>query len=111
MGDLPDTADLPPLRSAREALRPVRGRQAERALTHPAQRRADRLRAQCDMLRIALDDEQIRRAKLKTETEQMVSLLKEYIALPDQDRASHTAVFCAQAASRLSAVECALMED
>jgi len=75
------------------------------------QRRADRLSARVDMLRIALDDEQIRRAKLKTETEQMVSLLKEYIALPDQDRASHTAAFCAQAASRLSAVECALMEE
>ena len=34
-----------------------------------------------------------------------------HIALPDQDRASHTAAFCAQAASRLSAVECALMEE
>ena len=76
-----------------------------------AQRKADRLSARIDMLRIALDDEQIRRAKLKAETEQMVSLLKEYIALPDTDRASHTSAFCAQAAARLSAVECALMQE
>jgi len=75
------------------------------------QRRADRLSAHVDVLRIALDDEQIRRAKLKAETEQMVTLLKEYIALPESDRADHTAVFCSQAAARLSAVECALMEE
>ena len=75
------------------------------------QRRADRLSAHVDVLRIALDDEQIRRAKLKAETEQMVSLLKEYIALPDADRPDHTAAFCAQAAARLSAVECALMDE
>ena len=76
-----------------------------------AQRRADRLSAHVDVLRIALDDEQIRRAKLKAETEQMVTMLKEYIALPAQDRADHTDAFCAQAAARLSAVECALMEE
>jgi len=75
------------------------------------QRRADRLSARVDVLRIALDDEQIRRAKLKAETEQMVSLIKEFIALPDTDRAGYTSAFCNQAAARLSAVECALMEE
>ena len=82
------------------------------ALTNgDAQRRADRLSAHVDVLRIALDDEQIRRAKLKAETEQMVTLLKEYIALPAADRAGNAALFCSQAAARLSAVECALMEE
>jgi len=76
-----------------------------------AQRRADRLSARVDMLRIALDDEQIRSAKLKAETEQMVTIVKEYIALPEAERMNHTAAFCAQAASRLSAVECALMQE
>ena len=76
-----------------------------------AQRRADRLSARVDVLRIALDDEQIRRAKLKAETEQMVCLLKEYIALPAMERTDHTAAFCTQAAARLSAIECALMEE
>ena len=76
-----------------------------------AQRRADRLSARVDMLRIALDDEQIRSAKLKAETEQMVTIVKEYIALPEAERMNHTATFCAQAASRLSAVECALMQE
>jgi len=76
-----------------------------------AQRRADRLSARVDMLRIALDDEQIRRARLEAETEQMVTLIKEYIALPDTARADCTAAFCQQAAARLSAVECALMQE
>jgi len=76
-----------------------------------ALRRADRLSARLDILRIALDDEQIRRARLKAETEPLVSLLKEYIALPDSDRASHASIFCSQAAQRLSAVECALMQE
>ena len=62
------------------------------------------------MLRIALDDEQTRRKQLKTETEGMVSLIKEYIALPGSDRISHADAFCRQAAARLNAVECALME-
>ena len=75
-----------------------------------AQRRADRLSARLDMLRIALDDEQTRRKQLKTETEGMVALIKEYIALPESDRIHHTDVFCRQAAARLNAVECALME-
>ena len=75
-----------------------------------AQRRADRLSAQLDMLRIALSDEQTRSANLRTETEGMVTLLKEYIALPQSDRLSHADRFCEQAAARLSAVECALME-
>lgn len=75
-----------------------------------AQRKADRLSAQLDMLRIALSDEQTRRASLRTETEGMVTLLKEYIALPQRDRLRHTDQFCEQAAQRLSAVECALMQ-
>ena len=74
-----------------------------------AQRRADRLGARCDMLRIALDDEMTRSRRLRTETEGMVTLMKEYIALPEQERAANTEAFCAQAAARLSAVECALM--
>ncbi len=45
-----------------------------------ALRRADRLSARCDMLRIALDDEQTRSAHLRSETEGMVTLLKEFIA-------------------------------
>lgn len=72
------------------------------------QRRADRLGAQCDMLRIALDDEQTRRESLARETGAMVTLIKEYIALPVRERSAHTDVFCRQAAERLSAVECAL---
>lgn len=75
-----------------------------------AQRRADRLSARLDMLRIELDDEQTRRQQLKTEAEGMVSLIKEYIALPQDDKAAQLDVFCRQAAARLSAVECALME-
>ncbi|MBR4039060.1 MAG: hypothetical protein IKJ11_03055 [Clostridia bacterium] len=74
-----------------------------------AQRRADRLSAQCDMLRISLDDEQTRREALAHETEAMVTLVKEYIALPASSRTAHTELFCRQAAERLSAVECALM--
>ena len=74
------------------------------------QRKADRLSAQVDMLRIALDDEQIRRRQLRNEAEGMVTLIKEYIALEESDRAQHTAQFCRQAAERLSAVECAMME-
>ena len=73
-----------------------------------AQRKADRLSAQLDMLRIALDDEQTHSAQLRSETEGMVTLLKSYIALPQDDRAGQTEAFCQQAAARLSAVECAL---
>lgn len=76
-----------------------------------AQRKADRLGAQCDMLRIALDDEQTKRGILSRETGAMVTLIKEYIALPPRERSAHTEIFCRQAAERLSAVECALMED
>ena len=75
-----------------------------------AQRKADRLSAQLDMLRIALDDEQTRSANLRAETEGMVTLIKEFIALPKGDRLSHAEQFCQQAAARLSAVECALMK-
>jgi len=75
------------------------------------QRRADRLSAQCDMLRIALDDAQTRRETLARETGSMVTLIKEYIALPSSSRSAHTEAFCRQAAERLCAVECALMED
>ena len=74
-----------------------------------AQRRADRLGARCDMLRIALDDEMTRSRRLREETEGMVTLMKEYIALPEQERAASTEAFCARAAARLSAVECAMM--
>ena len=74
------------------------------------QRRADRLGAQLDMLRIALDNEQTRSAHLRTEAEGMVTLVKEYIALPQSERLSQAERFCEQAAARLSAVECALME-
>ena len=76
-----------------------------------ALRRADRLSARCDMLRIALSDEQARRNRLQSEAQGMVTLLKEYIALPESDRTSHCAAFCQQAAARLSAVECALMPE
>ena len=75
-----------------------------------AQRKADRLSAQVDMLRIALDDEQIRRKQLCSEAGSMVTLIKEYIALEEHDRIEHAAQFCRQAAERLSAVECAMME-
>ena len=92
-----------------------RPQQAQDAPSAPqdsaALRRADRLKAQCDVLRIALDDEQTRRAQLKNETEQMVTMIKEYIALPSDERISRVQVFCDQAAARLSAVECALMQD
>lgn len=74
----------------------------------PVQRKADRLGAQCDMLRIALDDEHLRREKLARETGAMVTMIKEYIALPARERSAHTDAFCRQAAERLSAVECAL---
>ena len=75
-----------------------------------AQRKADRLSAQLDMLRIVLDDEQTKSAALRAETENMVTLVREYIALPGADRLSHAEQFCRQAAERLSAVECALMQ-
>ena len=75
-----------------------------------AQRRADRLSAHCDVLRIQLSDERAHSNHLREETSGMVTLLKEYIALPESDRISHCAAFCQQAAERLSAVECALME-
>ena len=75
-----------------------------------AQRKADRLSAHCDMLRIALSDEQERSKTLRQETMGMVTMLKEYIALPDCEKAAQSAQFCHLAAERLSAVECALME-
>lgn len=84
---------------------------AEAAKDSEALRRADRLSARCDMLRIALSDEQTRRSHLREQTQDMVTLLKEYIALPDGDRQNHCVAFCEQAAQRLSAVECALMEE
>ncbi|MDO5377291.1 MAG: hypothetical protein Q4G52_03050 [Clostridia bacterium] len=83
----------------------------ETAKDSEALRRADRLNARCDMLRIALSDEQTRRGRLREQTQDMVTLIKEYIALPDGDRQSGCAAFCEQAARRLSAVECALMEE
>lgn len=70
-----------------------------RALEKPAddggaQRRADRLGARCDMLRIALDDEQKRFGKLKSEAGGMVTFLKEYVALPETERQSGLQAFC-----------------
>lgn len=87
-----------------------------RALEKPAddggaQRRADRLGARCDMLRIALDDEHKRFGKLKSEAGGMVTFLKEYVALPETERQSGLQAFCEQAAQRLSRVECALMDE
>ena len=76
-----------------------------------ALRRADRLSARCDVLRIALSDEQERAKQLRSETGGMVTLIKEYIALPESDRLTHCGAFCQQAAARLSAVECALMQQ
>lgn len=93
---------LQPREEAPAALLPAQDMQA--------QRKADRLSARCDMLRIALSDEQERAHTLRREAQGMVTMLKEYIALPEQDRASQSAWFCEQAAARLSAVECALME-
>ena len=76
-----------------------------------AQLKADRLGAQCDMLRICLDDEQTRWQTLARETGGMVTLIKEYIAMPAAQRSANTDIFCQQAAQRLSAVECALMME
>ena len=76
-----------------------------------ALRRADRLNARCDMLRIALDDEQQRANRLRAEAGGMVTLIKEFIALPDEGRMQQADVFCRQAAARLSAVEAAMMPE
>ena len=76
-----------------------------------ALRRADRLSARCDMLRIALSDEQQRMTRLREETGGMVTLIKEYVALPAQGRIAQADVFCQQAAARLSAVEAAMMTE
>lgn len=73
-----------------------------------ALRKADRLTAHCDMLRIALSDEQQRMQRLRTESGGMVTLMKEFIALPEQERLNHAQDFCQQAAERLAAVECAM---
>ena len=86
-------------------------RDSEALRDSDALRRADRLNARCDMLRIALSDEQERRTRLAKETGGMVTMLKEYIALPEAERGSRTEAFCHQAAQRLSAVECAMMDE
>lgn len=78
--------------------------------TGDAQRRADRLGARCDMLRIALDDEQKRFGRLKSEAGGMASLVKEYVALPEEARQSGLSAFCERAAQSLSRVECAMMD-
>lgn len=87
-----------------------------RAMAQPegngdAQRKADRLGARCDMLRIALDDEQKRFGRLQSEAGGMVTLLKEYVALPEEARQSGLNAFCEQAAQSLSRLECAMMEE
>ena len=86
-----------------------------RALEKPAdddgaQRRADRLGARCDMLRIALDDEHKRFERLQSEAGGMISLIKEYVALPEDARQTGLNAFCEQAAQSLSRVECAMMD-
>ena len=86
------------------------GQHAAPAQESDAQRRADRLGARCDMLRIALDDEQTRRRQLCSEAGSMVTLVKEFIALPAGERLKGADAFCSRAAERLAAVECAMME-
>ena len=73
-----------------------------------AQRQADRLAARCDMLRIALCDEQQRANRLRETAGDMVSILKEFVGLPEGERPAHAQAFCRQAAERLAAMECAL---
>ena len=63
------------------------------------------------LLARALDDEQKRFGKLKSEAGGMVTFLKEYVALPETERQSGLQAFCEQAAQRLSRVECALMDE
>jgi len=104
-------AQLVQLFSALDHLLSLALRSREDTQDSAAQRKADRLGAQCDMLRIALDDEQIRHETLVREAGSMVNMLKEYIALPAGERGAHADAFCRQAAQRLSAVECALMPD
>lgn len=86
-----------------------------RAMARPvgnddAQRKADRLGARCDMLRIALDDEQKRFEHLQSEAGGMAALLREYVALPEDARQSGLNAFCEQAARSLSRMECAMMD-
>ncbi len=71
-------------------------------------RRADQLNARCDMLRIELSDEKARFSHLQDEAGNIVTLLKEYIALPDADRQTHCQAFCQQASARVAAMECAM---
>ena len=98
------------------ALSPDRQPRTEDMPSTPARdsdalRRADRLSARCDMLRIALDDEQQRAGRLREETGGMVTLIKEYIALPTDSRMQQADMFCQQAAARLAAVEAAMMME
>ena len=69
-----------------------------------------RLGARCDMLRIALDDEHKRFERLQSEAGGMISLIKEYVALPEDARQTGLNAFCEQAAQSLSRVECAMMD-
>lgn len=98
------------------ALSPGRQAAPEATPSTPAResdalRKADRLSAHCDMLRIALSDEQQRTNRLREETGGMVTLIKEYIALPADSRMQQADMFCQQAASRLAAVEAAMMME
>ena len=75
-----------------------------RAMTRPegnadAQRKADRL-----------DDEHKRFERLQSEAGGMISLIKEYVALPEDARQTGLNAFCEQAAQSLSRVECAMMD-
>ena len=62
------------------------------------------------MLRIALDDEHKRFERLQSEAGGMISLIKEYVALPEDARQTGLTAFCEQAAQSLSRVECAMMD-
>ena len=62
------------------------------------------------MLRIALDDEHKRFERLQSEADGMISLIKEYVALPEDARQTGLNAFCEQAAQSLSRVECAMMD-
>ncbi|MBP3657135.1 MAG: hypothetical protein J6K32_10625 [Clostridia bacterium] len=75
-----------------------------------AQRRADRLRAQCDMLRIELDDGQTRLQALCSEAGGMASLVREYIALPRDERVQGMETFCRLASERVACMESAMLE-
>ena len=77
-----------------------------------AQRRADRLGARCDMLRIALDDEQKRFGTTEKRGGRHGDRSSRNTSpCRKTARQSGLQAFCEQAAQRLSRVECALMDE